>query len=252
MSVRCVSFLRMSTRLCNVVVDAVDPPALADFWTTLLGWQIAHADDEVDVKAPPDDGWDLNLIFVPVPDRKTPVKNRVHLDLASESPDHQMAQVTHALSIGATHADIGQRNVPWVVMADPEGNEFCVLDPRPEYMATGAVAAIVVDAQDPLRLAEFWSSAAGWPVVTTTPETASLRSPTSRGPWLEFIPTRHPHEVKNRVHLDVAPLREDDHWAEVTRMLELGARKIDVGQGKVPWQVMADPEDNEFCVLTPR
>jgi predicted enzyme related to lactoylglutathione lyase len=242
----------MSTRLCNVVVNAAEPAALARFWADLLGWEVTHADEEeVDVAAPPEDGWDLNLVFVPVTDEKV-TKNRVHLDLASASPDHQMAQVAHALKVGATRADIGQRNVPWVVLADPEGNEFCVLDPRPEYMDTGAVAAIVVAALNPLRLAEFWSAATGWPVTATTEWTASLRSPASRGPWLEFVRTEHPHEVKNRVHLDVAPLLTDDHWAEVTRLSELGARKTDIGQGSVPWQVLADPEGNEFCVLTPR
>jgi predicted enzyme related to lactoylglutathione lyase len=253
MSVLSASFLRMSTRLSNVVVDATAPAALARFWTDLLGWRVSYEDDvEVVVTAPPDDGWDLNLIFLQNPDPKTSVKNRVHLDVASAAPDHQAAQVTHALSLGAARVDIGQRNVPWVVMGDPEGNEFCVLDPRPEYAATGAVAAVVVDALDPLRLAEFWSAATGWPVVETTEWTASLRNPTARGPWLEFIRTEHQHTVKNRVHLDVAPYLNDDHWAEVTRMLELGARKIDIGQNSVPWQVLADPEGNEFCVLTPR
>jgi predicted enzyme related to lactoylglutathione lyase len=242
----------MSTRLCHVVIDAAAPSTLARFWSDLLGWQVSlENDEEVDVTAPPDEGWKFELVFVPVADAKVG-KNRVHLDVASASPDHQAAQVTHALSLGATRADIGQRDVPWVVLADPEGNEFCVLDPRPEYMATGAIAAVVVDALAPQRLAEFWSAAAAWPVVETTEWTASLRSPTARGPWLEFIQTKHPHEQKNRVHLDVAPQKTDDHWAEVTRLLELGARKIDVGQGNVPWQVMADPEGNEFCVLTPR
>ncbi|HEX6351933.1 VOC family protein [Actinophytocola sp.] len=242
----------MPTRLCNVVVDAADPTRLAKFWVDFLDWQVSHADaDEVDVTAPPDDGWRFDLVFVPVADPKT-TKNRVHLDVASASPDHQVAQVAHALSLGATRADIGQRNVPWVVLADPEGNEFCVLDPRPEYAMTGAMAAVVVDALDPLRMAEFWSAASGWPVLETTEWTASLRSPDSRGPWLEFIRTEHPHTVKNRVHLDVRPYADDDQWAEVTRLLQLGASKADIGQGSVPWEVMADPEGNEFCVLTPR
>jgi predicted enzyme related to lactoylglutathione lyase len=218
----------MSTRLCNVVVDAADPAALATFWADLLGWRVSHADDdEVDVAAPPDDGWEFALVFVPVADRKAG-KNRVHLDLASASPDHQMSIVAHAESLGATRADVGQGNVPWIVMADPEGNEFCVLEQRPEYAASG------------------------WPVVATTKWTASLRSPSGRGPWLECIRTGDPHRVKNRVHLDVAPLPGDDQWAEVTRLVELGARRVDVGQGRVPWQVMADVEGNEFCVLTPR
>jgi predicted enzyme related to lactoylglutathione lyase len=242
----------MPTRLSNVVVDAADPATLARFWADLLGWRVSHADgDEVDVTAPPDDGSEFDLVFVPVGDPKVG-KNRVHLDLASESPDHQAVQVEHALSLGATRADIGQGNVPWVVLADPEGNEFCVLDARPEYAATGAVAAVVVDVVDPLRMAEFWSAAATWPIVETTERTASLRATDGRGPWLEMVHTGEPHRVKNRVHLDVAPHADEDQWAEVTRLLELGARKIDLGQGRVPWEVMADPEGNEFCVLTPR
>jgi predicted enzyme related to lactoylglutathione lyase len=242
----------MSTRLCNVVVDAADPAALAEFWVHLLDWRVSHADaEEVDVAAPPDDGWEFDLVFVPVADPKVG-KNRVHLDLSSASPDHQAAIVARAESLGAVRVDVGQRNIPWIVLADPEGNEFCVLEQRPEYAATGAVAAVVVDAVEPLRLAEFWSAASGWPVVETTPYTASLRSPGARGPWLEFIRTGEPHRVKNRVHLDVAPLAGEDQWAEVTRLVELGARKVDVGQGSAPWQVMADVEGNEFCVLTPR
>ncbi len=242
----------MPTRLCNVVVDASDPVALADFWVELLGWRVSCADEnEVDVAAPPDDGWEFDLVFVPVADPKVG-KNRVHLDLSSASPDHQMSIVTHAESLGATRIDVGQGNVPWIVLADPEGNEFCVLEHRPEYAASGAVAAVVVDAEDPLRLAGFWSAASGWPVVETTKRTASLRSPSGRGPWLECVHTGEPHRVKNRVHLDVAPSPDGDQWAEVTRLVELGARTVDVGQGAVPWQVMADVEGNEFCVLTPR
>jgi hypothetical protein len=89
-------------------------------------------------------------------------------------------------------------------------------------------------------------------VVETTKQTASLRSPSGRGPRLERHHTGEQHRVKNRVHMDVAPLPDDDQWAEVTRLVELGARKVDIGQGVVPWQVMADVEGNEFCVLTPR
>jgi hypothetical protein len=242
----------MSTRLENVMVDSADPAALSRFWADLLSWPVSYeAAGEIDLRAPSAEGWEFDLVFVPVTDAKT-AKNRVHLDLASASPDHQMAQVSHALSLGATRVDIGQRNVPWVVLGDPEGNEFCVLDSRPEYAMTGAVAAIVMDAVDPLRLAEFWSAASGWPVLETTESSASLRSSGARGPWLELIRTKEPHTVKNRVHLDVRPYADDDQWAEVTRLVELGARRVDVGQGSVPWQVMADPEGNEFCVLTPK
>lgn len=242
----------MSTRLVNVVVDAADPPALARFWRELLGWRISLEEpDEVDLQAPPDDGWRFDLVFVPVAEPKTG-QNRLHLDLASASADQQMATLDRALELGAERVDIGQRNVPWFVLADPGGNEFCVLDPRPEYALTGAVAAVVAFAADPHALAGFWSEASGWPVVRSGEDYASLRDPDGRGPWLEFIPSVHPHEVKNRVHLDVAPFPDGSVTEEADRLRKLGARPADIGQRDVSWQVLADPERNEFCVLTPR
>jgi predicted enzyme related to lactoylglutathione lyase len=242
----------MSTRLVNMVVDAADPAALAEFWCELLGWRVSgSSDEEVDVRASDDDGWRLDLVFVPVADPKA-VKNRVHLDLSSASPDQQMAILERALALGARRADVGQRNVPWFVLADPEGNEFCVLEPRPEYTDTGAVAAVVADAVEPERLAEFWSAATGWPVARASGGIVCLRDPDGRGPWLEFVPTAEPHSVKNRVHLDVAPYVDGVVDVEVERLRALGARPADVGQGDVPWTVLADPEGNEFCVLSPR
>jgi hypothetical protein len=226
----------MSTRLSTVVVDAADPEQPAQFWATLLDWQQTGAD----VTAPPDDGSEFTLRFAPSAAPKT-IKNRVHLEVASAAPDHQAAIVTRALSLGATRTDIGQRNVPWIVLADPAGNEFCVLDPRPEYTDTGAMAAVVVDAVDPLSLAEFWSAAIGWPLVGSTPVSASLRSPHGRGPWLEFVHTGEPHEVPNRVRLEMAAVA-DERSMEVARLVELGARKVDVSGS------MADPEGNEFRV----
>jgi predicted enzyme related to lactoylglutathione lyase len=242
----------MSTRLVNVVVDAVDPPALARFWRDLLGWRVSLEEaGEVDLQAPPDDGWELDLVFVPAAEPKT-MQNRLHLDLSSVSADQQMATLDRALDLGAKRVDVGQRNVPWFVLADPGGNEFCVLDPRPEYATTGAVAAIVAAAEDPAAMAAFWSAASGWPVERGAEDYAALRDPGGRGPWLEFIHSAHPHEVKNRVHLDVAPPVDGALAAEVARLSALGARTLDIGQGEVPWQVMADPEGNEFCILTPR
>ncbi|WP_026421498.1 VOC family protein [Actinokineospora inagensis] len=242
----------MPTRLVNVVVDAVDPLALARFWADLLGWRVAEADGgEVDVSAPPEDGWDMDLVFVPVPEAKNG-KNRVHLDLSSLSPTDQDATVRRALSLGATRIDIGQGDVPWVVLADPVGNEFCVLEPRPEYADTGAVAAIVVDANDPGAQATFWAAATDWRIVRDDPAYASLHRMDHHGPWLEFLRTDTSKPPKNRIHLDVAAHPGEDQHAEVARLRALGATPADVGQHNAPWTVLRDPEHNEFCVLTSR
>ena len=236
----------MATRLNDVVVDAADPVALGRFWVELLGARITgEHPDEVDVFV--SDG--LELAFVPVPEPKT-AKNRVHLDLASSSPREQAETVERAVGLGARPVDLGQRGVPWVVLADVEGNEFCVLEPRAEYRGTGPVAAIVVDVADTWIEADFWAEATGLAIVNRTAEFASLRR--ESGPWLEFLHSDDHKRVKNRVHLDVAPGVHDDQTAEVARLVALGAKVVDVGPGDWTHAVLLDPEGQEFCVLSPR
>jgi predicted enzyme related to lactoylglutathione lyase len=240
----------MATRIQHVVVDAADPAALARWWAEALGWEVT-AERPEEVVAEPPDGLGVPLIFVPVADPKVG-KNRVHLDLRSASADDQAARVARLTGLGARPADVGQGEVPWVVLADPEGNEFCVLDPREQYRDTGALAAVVVDSPDPRELAGFWSEAAGWPVLRSGEGFASLRSPSGTGPYLEFVEVHDPKLVKNRLHVDVAPYPDDDLAAEVARLRSIAAVPADVGQHDVPWVVLADPQGNEFCVLTPR
>lgn len=109
----------------QVNVDADDPVALGRWWAEALGWVVVNdAADEFEIRPAPDRL--PGLLFVPVPERKT-VKNRLHLDFRPEDRD---AEVDRLLSLGARRADVGQGEQTWVVLADPEGNEFCVLGPR--------------------------------------------------------------------------------------------------------------------------
>jgi hypothetical protein len=101
-------------------------------------------------------------------------------------------------------------------------------------------------------MARFWGEAIDWTVHEVTGDHARLRSAKGVGPYLEFLRTPGVRTVWNRVHLDVLPYPGDDQAAEVARLRALGATPADVGQGDVPWTVLADPEDNEFCVLAPR
>ena len=77
--------------------------------------------------------------------------------------------------------------MPWAVLADPEGNEFCVLEPRDIYLDTGPVAAVLTDCADPAAMARFWADAAGWQVARAEEDIAGLRSPQRTGPYLEFL-----------------------------------------------------------------
>ncbi|WP_431967933.1 VOC family protein [Nocardia sp. bgisy134] len=238
----------MSTRLACVVFDAQRPRVVAEFWAQLLGWSVTvDRADRVDVAAPDPDGLDIALTFLAADTAKSG-KNRLHLDLASRSLDHQRVQVDRALVLGARHVDIGQGGTPWAVLADPEGNEFCVLEPREQYVDTGAVAAIVMDTHEPARLARFWSAASGWPIAHSGPHVAGLRSATGLGSWLEFVRTPDVKSGRNRLHLDLAAFPTDDPAREAARLLAAGAVPLgDSGGG--PNTVFADPETNEFCLL---
>ncbi|HEX9993879.1 MAG TPA: VOC family protein [Acidimicrobiales bacterium] len=113
-----------------VTFDSADPSALARFWAEVMGWQVVFQDEDGDEVAIARDETSFpGMVFVRVPEAKAG-KNRVHVDL---NPDDRDAEVERLLGLGATRADIGQgSDVPWVVMADPEGNEFCVLRHHPE------------------------------------------------------------------------------------------------------------------------
>ena len=189
---------------------------------------------------------------MPVPEPKTPVKNRTHLDLATTSAAHQAELVARLRDLGATPADVGQGDVPWTVLADPEGNEFCVLEPRERYRDTGPVAAVVVDCADPSAMARFWGEAMDWTVHEVTTDLAALRRATGTGPFLEFIRTPGARTVPDRVHLDLLPDPGDDRAAAVARLRALGATDLDVGQGDVAWTCLTDPDGHEFCVLAHR
>ena len=115
----------MALKWEQIVVDCRDPVALGRWWCQALGWVIVNDDpDEFEIR--PDADTLPGLLFVSVPEAKT-LKNRLHLDFR---PDDQEAEVDRLLALGATRVDIGQGEVTWVVLADPEGNEFCVLRSR--------------------------------------------------------------------------------------------------------------------------
>lgn len=112
----------------HIVFDAHDLPGLARFWARALGWKVL-SERELEVVIGPDENAPVGICFMPVTDAKT-TKNRLHLDLTTDG-DERDAEIERLLQLGARGVDIGQTgNESWTVLADPEGNEFCVVRPK--------------------------------------------------------------------------------------------------------------------------
>ena len=122
----------MACRLTEIVIDCQDPQRLGAFWAAVLGYDVVDTSDGPKLQGP--DGSGPTVLVVRTPDGPKTRKNRLHLDVNPTDRD-QDAEVERILALGATLADIGQGDVDWVVMADPEGNEFCVLRSRVEPLS---------------------------------------------------------------------------------------------------------------------
>ncbi len=244
----------MTLALVSLTWDSPDPIRLARFWAAALEWQISE--ETADELAPaPTDGTTFTLLFCATTDDHVGA-NRIHLDLSSQSLDDQRATVARLTELGAREIDIGQGpHARHVVLADPDGNAFCVLEPGNSFVSQASrLGSITCDGTRDVGV--FWSDALGWPLVWDQNEETAIRDPRGAGQFITWGgPPLPPKHGKNRLHLDVAPPSDGDQDVEVERLLSLvprGARRIDIGQGDVPWVVLADPDDNEFCVLTPR
>jgi hypothetical protein len=129
----------VALRWSEVVLDCADPLRVAQFWSGVLGWPMRRFDEEGEVYydlEPPVPGMP-EMTFVPSPEPKT-AKLRLHIDVRPTGGATQSEEVERLLELGATRADIGQGEVSWVVLADVEGNEFCVLVPDPDADASAS------------------------------------------------------------------------------------------------------------------
>lgn len=230
----------------NLVFDAAEPQRLGRFWEAALGSQtLSDGADGFETRLDVQGGPVLDLCFqrVAAPNDARP---RLHLDLLGGA--ERDAVVDRLLGLGARHLDIGQGDVPWVVLADPEGHAFCVMEERAAYRDTGPVAALPIHGSDPERDGGFWASLTGWqPYDGAAP--VSLRHPSGRGVVLEFLPEGEAKSGKNRLHLDVRLEPGEDAAQVMAGVQERGATRVDHEWGDLPWTVFTDPSGNEFCIL---
>ena len=175
----------------------------------------------------------------------------MHFDLTSTSPEDQRETVERALRLGARHIDVGQRpEEGHVVLADPEGNEFCVIEPGNRFLAgCGFVGALACDGSQ--EVGYFWSRALGWPLVWDQDQETAIRSPFG-GPKITWGgPPVAPRTGSDRLRFELAPPAGGDRQAEVERLVGLGAARTGAGEDAAGAVAMADPDGNAFRVLPP-
>jgi catechol 2,3-dioxygenase-like lactoylglutathione lyase family enzyme len=248
----------MAPRLGAICFAANDPPLLGRFWGGVLGWETVD-DPRYGVALLPRDDTGFLIGFLPVRTPKAE-QNQMHFDLTSTSPADQQHTVARSLRLGARHIDIGQRpEEGHVVLADPEGNEFCVIAPGNKFLADcGFLGAVACDGSQ--QVGYFWSEALGWPLVWDQDQETAIRSPLG-GPKITWGgPPLKPKSGRHRLHFDLAPPLHADQEAEVDRLVSLGATRLDTapagdtatGHGPAAGSVvMTDPDGHEFCVLAP-
>lgn len=237
----------MTSRLVSLTFDADDPLRLATFWAEVLGWALGDVTpDEVDVV--PTDGTGFGLVFVPVPEQKAG-KNRIHVDVTTTSADDQERTVARLLELGARNVDIGQGDDErHVVLADPEGNELCIIEPGNRFLeGCGLVGAVSCDGSHAAGL--FWRDALGWPLVWDEGEETAIQSPRG-GPKISWGgPPLLPKHGTRRWRFDLASEAGNDVESEAARLVGLGAARLGTDEHGV---LIADPDGHEHRLLPSR
>jgi catechol 2,3-dioxygenase-like lactoylglutathione lyase family enzyme len=212
---------------------------VARFWAELLGREVIDEDDGVLL---PGDERQVGLRFVAASTQQAGL-NRLHLHLVSADPEGQRATVEKALSIGGCHLDVGQLpEEGHVVLSDPGGNEFCVIEAGNGFLAgCGPLGEVACDGARAVGV--FWHEALEWPLVWNQEQETAIQSPAGGTKLAWGGPPVAPKSGRNRQRFDLAAA---DLETEVARLTSLGATRLaDVDEGVE----LADPDGNEFRIM---
>lgn len=218
--------------------DAGKPEEVGAFWAGLLGRDIVSEADGVLL---PGDDTQLGLRFVESAAEKSG-PNPVHLHLTSTTLEEQQRTVEAALALGGQHIDIGQRpDEGHIVLADPDDNEFCVIEPGNNYLAgCGFLGEATGEGSPAVGL--FWRDALGWPLVWNQGQQTAVQSPAGGTKIAWDVRPRPTHYGSRRQRLD---LTAADPGLEAARLVELGATELHTRDDRI---VFADPDGSEFSV----
>jgi len=248
----------MVSTLAALCFDAQDPAVVGQFWAAVLGRELSADPTESPgargTVLAPGAAAQFPIRFRPTTEAKT-APNRFHFDLTSASPADQQATVDRAVDHGARHIDIGQRpEEGHIVLADPEGNEFCVIEPGNNFLRdTDPIGGLAGDGSQ--QVGYFWAEVLGWPLVWDQDEETAIQSPQGGTKITWGGPPVAPKEGLARVRFELAVAGDTAALdAEIARLLALGAHRLppdavrpaDVADGVV----LVDPDGNEFSLRT--
>jgi catechol 2,3-dioxygenase-like lactoylglutathione lyase family enzyme len=222
----------MAARLHALAIRTSAPEASLAFWGDLLGWSRQGA--ELD----PGQEGAFRLVFEASHEPRQGL-NQIHFHLTSNSAP-QAATVARALELGATHLDVGQLpEEDHVVLADPDGNEFCVIEEGNNWLAgTGFLGELACDGTREVGV--FWSEAIGWPLVWDEDGETAISPPGGAFKIAWGGPPLNERHGRNRMYV---VLVADDLDAEVERLVHLGAAVVARREGEIE---LSDPDGNEF------
>ena len=235
--------------LVALMVDASSPGALAQFWARALGWRV-HTTASGEVQLLPSDSTSFRLVFHRRVGAKV-ARNPIHFDLTTTSIGDQESSVIDLITHGAEPADVGQTgDEGHVVLADPEGNEFCVIEPGNRFLAScPRLGAVNCDGTKDLGY--FFSAALGWPMVWDRDEETAIQAPTGDGPKITWSgPPLMAKSGCERIHFHLTPAAGTSTDDAVGELLRLGATRLDGGGHRCLGAVaLADVDGNEFCLV---
>jgi hypothetical protein len=225
------------SQLQAITYDAHDPSTLGNYWARLLGRDAVEEPGGVFL---PGSDTQVGLRFVAAPDDDRP--HDLHLHLTSTSPEDQQRIVDRALALGGRHLDVGQLpEEGHIVLAAPEGNPFCVIEPGNGFLAgCGYLAEVACDGRREVGV--FWAEALGWPLVWDQDDETAIQSPAG-GTKVAWGGARdEPKSGRSRQRFDLVAA---DVTAEAERLVGLGATRLEDRDGVVE---LADPDGNEFTL----
>lgn len=235
-------------RLVAIALDAAVPAQLAAFWARALRWDITEHGRGVELV--PTDATSFRVVLQPVTNEKVGA-NRIHFDLTTASLDDQRDTVTELVEIGASHIDIGQRpDEGHVVLADPDGNELCIIEPQNRFLASCPRLG-AVNCDGTRALGHFYSQALGWPLVWDQDEETAIQAPDGTGPKITWSgPPLMPKPSRERFHFHLAPADGATVQSVADHLAHVGATPSErhVCPGAVG---LADVDGNDFCLVAP-